>query len=380
MRWLALAIGFAVLVAIIGAQHYLGGGNDATPSPTAGPSPTPPPTTSTSVPSASTSTTRTAPSTTSVAATPLPGSADWELVGFQWSRSISVGPANVIRYRPATGELTTTAVPVLQSNGPLSFLVTSPGVIIHPWDGVSSYLVPAGGPSFGLAGLLARGGQALPGPDPGHVWVENSDDSATSFTLVDATGESTGQQISLPSTVEAYGVRPDGTGYLMVAGIGGTYLAKPDGLHLITPGSVLAAGPTRLLVYECDATYDCASQVVDRATGERSAGPGIFLNGTDGMFGMVSPNGHCAVVFGGGHAVMSPAALIDLGTGQVHGINIDLGTSGPGSSPVAFTPDGHYLLVADRSGAVIPVDTTTGKLLPPLPVPTMMIITVQPTN
>ena len=408
-RWIALAVGFAVLVAVIAVQHFAGG---SAASPTASTSssgiaaPTgtlassaasPVPVTSSAgsigssealggadsstapadgAPEPVGSSAAPAPVTAAVRPGPLPAGQTWELVGY--------GPKGVMRYRPATGTLTVTPVPPVLSSNLLSFVVTSNSVVLRSMDDVESYLVPDGKRATPLTGLLGRPTRVLPGPDAGHVWVVSSSDQQrghTSLMLVDTAGKPTGPRIDLPDALDGaggYSVSPDGAGYALVQGLGGVYDARPDGVHLVTHGQVVAVGPTALLVYDCNDTARCSASVIDSRTGTRHTVPGLSVPSDPfPVAGPISPDGAYAAIVG-----LTPGQptveLINLRTGRTHDLKVGLGGQfgTDALSQLAFTPDSRYLLVAGTVG-VSPVDTSTGRALDPLPVPPMSAIAVR---
>lgn len=431
-RWIALIAGFAVLVAIVAVQHFAGGHPAATIAPTssapaapslsrastgpaAGSVPSSPSARPTQSPSSADSsepgpssdgryhttpvrptdstepgtgdsvTDSTSPLTTSVRAHVLPGASGWELVGY--------GSFGLVRYAPATGAVTLTPVPPVQSTGPLSLVATTSGVIIRPLDAVPGYLIPRDGPARALPGLLAAAVQVFPGPNLTHLWVADvMPDSlgGRTITLVDLHGRPSGPAIHVPAALGgySYSYQSDGRGNVLVQGVGGTYDARPDGLHLVTHGMVLAQGPTAFLVYECSASARCTTVLIDRATGHRTTLPGLTVtNPNIAGGGVISPDGHLAAVIentvgtGVDATAMPVMHLIDLRTGVDHRIGIRV--NGDYTQPpqvIAFSPDGRYLLAATASGQIAAVNTGTRAIirLPhPIP-PTQMLVVAAP--
>jgi hypothetical protein len=273
--------------------------------------------------------------------------AGWEL--------FARGPDGVARVELSAGRVTWTPVPSLNSSGPTAFL-TGPGrAIIRPLDNVPGYLVPDGRPATALPGDLDQGGQALPGPDPGTVWL-NVDQT---LRLIDLSGRPTGPTIAIPQNL--YQPIPDGTGYALLTGTGGTYLAKPGGLTRVTTGQLLAAGPTRWLVRECDATYQCQTLAVDRTTGTRqpvTMAPGRLY----GSLGPISPDGTLAAVLEQDPTGARPDVhLIDLRTGADRLPNLPLHPTGDGA--MAWSPDSRWLFVANEDSRIWPLQATTAKVL-----------------
>jgi hypothetical protein len=86
--------------------------------------------------------------------------------------------------------------------------------------------------------------------------------------LISADGRPTRVSIPIPAGLSAQAVS-DGAGYLLFSGTGGVYDARPGGLHRITTGSLLAAGPTGWLATDCDDDHRCVTVLIDRASGAR---------------------------------------------------------------------------------------------------------------
>jgi hypothetical protein len=317
----------------------------------------------------------TSPTTTTVPAGALPGAEDWELVGY--------GSEGVVRYRPSTGEVTVTPVPLLDSTGPLSFVATRSAVVVRPYDTVPGYRVVDGRPAEALSGTLGRGGPVLPGPDPDHLWiVTTSNGMDTSLDLVTADGGRAGVTIELPDALSAtggYSASPDGVGYALVTGVGGTYDVRPDRVRLITHGMVLAAGPVSFLVYECDDAGQCSTVAIDRESGQRREVPQLRpAPGFPVIHGTISPDGGFAALLTFGQTGPE-VMLLDLRTGGTHTIpaSLDGAFANDTSTFMAFTPDGRYLLLAGTSD-VTPVETRTGRSLAPLSIPPVGVIAIRP--
>ena len=409
-RWIALVAGFAVLVAVIAVQHLAGGPSPSPAAPTGAPvtpSPThsaPPagssasigeslpgdagssapmqaddtPTRSAEV-SATSAVVATAPVTSTVPQRPLPGAADWELIGY--------GPQGVMRHRPTTGSLTVTPVPTLSSNGPFSFVVTGGVAILRPLDRTLGYLVNDRGLATELSGLLADHGPVLPGPRPGELWASGENGAAARLILVDTRGRALGPQISSAKINPNAWPEPDGAGYALVTGLGGTYEARPDGLRLVTHGTVLAVGPDSFLVDECTASADCAVAIVDRATRTRTSLHGVVLPRPPGStVGVISPDGTFAAfneVTVDEDVHSSHLHLLDLRSGRDRALSdaMDVAQTPSMQSPFAFSPDSRWLAFATHSGQVAVVNTTSGQqtLLPPsLPQVTTLTVRALP--
>jgi hypothetical protein len=213
------------------------------------------------------------------------------------------------------------------------------------------------------------GGQALSGPDGKSVWVPGNRGATFTMDLVGVVdGQPTGTSIDLPADLAGSPI-PDETGYFIVPANGGAYLAQPSGLRRISTGTVLAAGPTRTLSVECDATHTCTTVVLDRRTGarrvlpERIASPSV-------QAGVVAPNGRWA-------------ALLEApgGTPRLRVLDLDTGAQTVYHQPVGHTfadevmvwsPDSAWLFVVTADGQIVAIDPVAhagqdlGVTLPPV--------------
>lgn len=169
----------------------------------------------------------------------------------------------VVGVQLASGRVTRTGVPELGTDVPVSFLVGPNRAVIRPLSLLPGYVVPDGRRARKLTGTLSRYGSLLEGPKPGLAWSRTVDDSRAHVEQVGLDGRRTGVTLTMP--VSSGLVRSDGRGYPMVWGTGGVYAVRTDGLHRITTGDVVAAGPTGWLAIECDARYRCRRVVVDGA-------------------------------------------------------------------------------------------------------------------
>jgi hypothetical protein len=311
-----------------------------------------PPATPTPTPSSSTSSFQpesSAPTTPPVSVTNLghpllnvPTS--WELI----ARSTG----DLFRIQLATGRITRTSAAVA-SSALVSLVVGPHEVIVRPWDFVAGYLIRDGQPARDLLGMLAVGGPAIPGPTPTRLWVQTDDEQHPRMALVDLDGRPTG--VSVPG--QDYGVVSDGAGYLIVRRVGGAYDARPDGLHRITSGDVLATGPTGWLAEECDDRHHCTLDVIDRRSGAHRVLGSVSDNEYSG--GVISPDGDLAALEPQATASNSNVVLhlIDLSSGTDHTTRITLSNLDPGSAMV-WSPDSRWLFVADAAGRIIAVDHT----------------------
>lgn len=326
------------------------------------PEPTPSPTTS--EPSATPSFTPSAEPTSSVAVEevghPLLGVTDgWELFGR--------GDGVVVRIELAEGRVTKTTIPGLMSGGPVSFIVTPGSALVRPLDFVAGYVVPDGLPAE-HAPLVFSGGFTYPGPDPQHIWiVDQTNQTSTVMSLVDLDGNPTGTTIAVPPGTW---LTSDGAGYLLVSDTGGVYEARPEGLRRVTTGVVLAIGPTRWMVWECDDRHSCEASLIDRTNGVRSTFGNVSGDPTAPR-GVISPDGSVAALIGPTAQTADTLRLVDLVTITERSLKgvLDPRWSDQG---MVFSPDSRWLFVIGGEGKLVVVDTRTAQIielgvnLPPL--------------
>ncbi|GIH14773.1 hypothetical protein [Rugosimonospora africana] len=350
-RWLPVAA--VVVVAAVAVVAAVTRGTGGSPSATSRPSSTVPESTlpAQAGPAASVDAVATPSPLVSQAGRPLLGvTAGWELLG--------QGSGGVVRVEFARGRITSTAVPPILSGGPVSFVAGPDWAMVRPLDLVPGYLVPDGQPARPLYGPLARTGPAVPGPDRNTVWVPLAGDDQT-LILVKSDGEPAGPRLTVPPGVVST-VAPDGTGYLVFAGTGGVYAARPDGPHRITTGALIAAGPTRWLTWECDDRYRCAAVVIDRATGARRT-VDIPLAQQTTVRGVISPDGSRAALIESGPNGSVTVGLYDLASGSTsYGVQVSPALSDPDS--MVWSPDSRWLFIAGDDGALYPVDPATGEV------------------
>ncbi len=266
---------------------------------------------------------------------------DWDL--------FALGADELVRIQPGLGRITRTPFPDLRTNA-VALVPVRGGVIIRPWYGVTGYFVGDGSPARPLTAALSEGGAVFPGPDDDHVWMQRSPAANRSLVMVRPDGTLAGPMIRPRSTY--WPAAGDGSGYMILTGSDGAYLARPDGVRHITSGSVLAAGPTGWLVVECDERARCVRVVIDRATGGRRtlrASPAFV----DAQTGTIAPDGSVAAYIPV-TAARPVVHLLDLDTGADHALTVDLSADGYGTSLV-WSPDGRWLFLA-TGGRLLAVD------------------------
>jgi hypothetical protein len=283
---------------------------------------------------------------------PLLGVASgWELLGRT--------PTGVVRIELARGRITRTAVPALASTGPVSFVVGRDWAMVRPLDFVPGYVVPDGRPARALTGALSLGGPALPGPEQASVWVPTGPGHHPAMVLVRADGRSTGVSVAIPPGMTG-NVEPDGKGYLLLSDLSGVYDARPNGLHRVTTGVLLAVGPSRWLTLECDDQHRCATVVTDRGTSAEHVLDSP-VDQASGSPGVISPDGATAAVHQADSAGVTTVHLLDLASGADRRLDVPIDRSF-NDAPMAWSPDSRWLFIAGESGRLFPVDAATAQV------------------
>ena len=274
----------------------------------------------------------------------------WELFG--------TGPGVLIRIQWAAGRVTRTAIPALQSTGPVFFVVGPHQAIIRPLDFVPGYLMPDDQPARTLPTALGTAGQAFPGPRPGQVWVQSGFGAETVMALVTMSGARIGPSIRLPADI-GYGAVPDGRGYLAVERNGAAYDVGPGGLRRVAAGTLTATGPSAWLIVQCASARHCVNVVVNPATGTRRVLPGEATQ-PGWPPGITSPDGRYADVLGLGRDQTAILHLINLSTGSDRQVAV---VPAPQGSPgLAWSPDSRWLFAATEDGALDAIDPQTGQV------------------
>lgn len=291
-----------------------------------------------------------APGVTKLGGPVLGVTSGWEL--------LARGEGEVVRIQLARGRLTSTTVPPLQSSGPVSFVVGPHRAVVRPLDFVPGYAVPDG---HGFRRLPARlgHGPVFPGPRPGTVWVQSGNGNDARAVLVGLDGRRTGETVTIPPG--AGRVTADGRGYLLVADAGGVYDARPGGLHRVTAGEVVAAGPTGWLAAECDARHRCRHVLVDGDDGDRHELPGPAADITAPL-GVISPDASRAAVF---HATPDgelSLGLLDLATGTWRRTPVRVDREADEGGHVAWSPDSRMVFVVTSVHRLRVVDAATRRL------------------
>jgi hypothetical protein len=351
----AVAVGVAVALSQTGGGSHQAGRRPSTAAPTS--SSVPAAVTSSAARSssgaASASSAAAGPRVTEVGHRILGATTGWEL--------FAQGEGAVLRIELAAGRVQTTKLPGLASGGGIAFVVGPTSAIVRPFDAVTGYVIPDGGPPRELHGLLAQGGSVYAGPTPDEIWIQPPSDSARipPPRLYDlrhdrpvGTGPAAPQSLGQPFL-------SDGAGYLLYGGVGGVYDVRPDGVRRVTTGALAAIGGHRVLVQECDESYQCQNILIDQRSGTRRV-----LGTTDASYnyvpGSISPDGRYAAystVLGGDQPTTH---LVDLNTGKITDVGVALSDAAYGSSPFVWDPENDDLLFVDNAQEVRVIDPISG--------------------
>jgi hypothetical protein len=271
---------------------------------------------------------------------------------------IASGLDAVVRIDLDHGTVTRTRVTTIGSTGPTFMIAGSRSVLLRPMDNVTGYLVPDDGSPQRLKGLLGNGTvSAYPGPTPGLVWLELTDDRGNPAGLTLASFEADVAPTSTPilpiliPNLRTWG--PDGAGEVVVVGVGGAYVTGPTGLTRVTTGDVVAAGPTTWLVRECDDHHACTIATIDRRTGAHAVVKVDFLaDDPDPVKGVVSPDG-------------ATAAILHTGTGELDVVDLASGAQRNVAAvakrvPPVWSLDSHFLFYVLDTYTISVFDRTSG--------------------
>jgi hypothetical protein len=280
--------------------------------------------------------------------------ADWEL--------FARGPNVVVRIQLALGRVTTTPVPVSGHDAPVTFFVGSDRAFVRSLDASAGYVVRDGKAAAELPPSLRHGGWMLPSLDGHHLWTDVPLGDQYGISLVQLDGSPTGIKIDVPMGAGVQG--SDDAGYLMLSGIGGVYDVRPNSVHRITSGTVLAGGPTRWLAVECDDSLTCANVVIDRPSGTRHT-LDTPVDSLDSNSGTISPDGRTAAM--PRHDVTSSGiGLIDLDSGAARPVEVTLPAADgyQTGSQMVWSPDSQWLFAPDDAGRVMVINRATGRATP----------------
>jgi len=308
----------------------------------------------------------TAPRVVEIGHRVLGATSNWQLVLY--------GDGALIRIEMAAGLLHRTPTPQVLSGGGVSFVVGSTTAVLRPFDAVDGYVVRDGQPARVLRGVLSDGGAGIyPGPTTDRVWVQPSTDgtSTPAPRLFDLrTQQTVGTGPAAPAGL-GQPFMSDQAGYLLYGGVGGVYDVRPEGVHRVTTGAIVAAGAHSLLAQECDDRFTCALVLVDQRSGARRQ-IGASATALGFLTGSISPDARWAsyaVISGAGQP---QAHIVDLSTGADTALPLALSDNAFGSLPFVWDPDHDNLIVLDSSQSVRVVDPVTHRVsslgvnLPPI--------------
>jgi hypothetical protein len=345
----ALALGFVVLVVVALIAHSGRSSKSQPPpsTPVAAATPNPP----LPVAAPPRGPARAAPQVTSEVKRQLLGiKAPWDLFGR--------APGVVIRIDFARGIVTRTAVPTIQSSGPVSFVAGPQGAVIRPLDFVPGYLVPDGHFARRLPAALRGGGPVFPGPRPGQFWVY-SFHGHPKLALISRNGHRTGATIRL-TTAGLIELGSDDRGYVLEVRTNGVYDLRPGASRRVTTGHLLAIGPDRLLTLECATKNHCVNVLIDQGTGTREVLTRQVDSDAKEPPGVISPDDAIAALPAPATASTFTLRLVDLVTGADTHIDVHLSTEGTFGSEVAWSPHHNWLFVATARGELVAVNARTG--------------------
>lgn len=274
------------------------------------------------------------------------------------------GSDTLVRLDLDTGHRVITSAPT-SSGGPTVLIPGLSSVLLRPLDQVPGYVVPDDSVPLLADPPLDKGGKdVFPGPATGLVWLARGDavNDATGLDLYSFEGGVHQAPLKSVPTPDLQAWGPDGTGQVVLTGVGGAYAAGIDGLSRITTGDVFAAGPTMWLVRECDDHHVCTISTIDRSTGARAKLDTLtpFANET-AISGEISPDGRTAAINlddPSRYDDPSKFVVVDLRSGVVTSLPVHL----TGVRPV-WTLDSRYIFLVD-SGAVTAFDRENGTSRP----------------
>ncbi len=292
----------------------------------------------------------------------------WRLVAL--SQAPPNESATLVSIYPGSGTIVRMPVPPLLTGGPVSLVVGPERVLIHPTDWEPGYeFDPDGLGTRFDGGRLGSGGAALPGPDPGQVWVQDAADDAV-FHLLGLNGRRTGVHVRGPSDASWVRALPDGAGYLILETPDGAYDVRPGKSRRVTKGTVVAAGATHWLVRECPTARPCRLFVIDAKSRERHTVPSPCpVRPAAAPSGRISPDGRTAALVCGSTHDARVLYLLDLRSGAGTAVHLD---APDGPSSMVWAPRSRWLFIVDEHGDLQAIDRhgrgtkTLATGLPPL--------------
>ena len=197
------------------------------------------------------------------------------------------------------------------------------GVLMGDQDGPSIVPLPSGTPvAFEPTPGFNVLGQVIVLLESGlvdRVWVvrtlfrRDGADDTFGVTLVGTDGRVLAPEFEIPTVP----LRATAAGVLFPAG-GRVYLATPDGTRSLGVGELQDSNATQIAVLACDATSECAAEVIDVASGSTRRGPVIPGSASGGYSILLSPDGWLAVT----HADPSFTVSLTDPTGRTSQIGV----------------------------------------------------------
>jgi hypothetical protein len=220
------------------------------------------------------------------------------------------------------------------------------------------YLVADDQPARPLPRVLGQGGETLPGPRPGEVWVQTQ---RLSLTLIRLDGGRTGVSMRLPAG-GWWQASANGRGDVLLSGVGETYDVWPGGSRRIG-GMLAAVGPTRWLTVNCYRPHRCTDVVTNPASGTQQelGGPPI-ASVSAASPGVIAPDGGTAAIFRVTPNGQVTLHLISLATGADQQVAVRLEQKSAGAGTLAWSPDSRWLFVITEHGRLAAVDASTRQV------------------
>jgi hypothetical protein len=272
----------------------------------------------------------------------------------------------------AAGWIRSAPLPPLQVTGPVMFGATAAGAFVRPASGAPGYYVPAAGAARPLGGALADA-TVVPAPDPDHVWaIGYGTNWAASLRLVAVrTGSRTGQVLRVPRRIGALVEHPmpDGSGYLLAAGSGGSYDVRPDGAHRLpvdlAASTVLASGGGRLLVATCAprSPRTCPARLLRLPDGHRLASFARLTATAAQPAGVIAPDGRTALMYQAAASGLPEVRLLDLATGRFRGTAIAVDPDVQ-TGALVYAPEGRWAFAVRAGGGLTAIDARSGAAIP----------------
>lgn len=299
---------------------------------------------------------------------------DWEL--------LAQGSNEVIRIQPADGRITRITIPSLEVSGPVSLIAWPDRAYVRSMGGESGYIVHDDGSTTEVSGRFVPG-SVYPGLEPGQLWApvgRDTGSAGSTYRLIEATGEPVRSHVP-QRPVGSWPIGSDANGHLLARIGGDVYLAKRHATKRVTRGTLLATGPTKFLVLECDRNADCSPVVIDRRTGNRrTLDIDIGQRVPSIRGGKISADGSIAAITRRGPDARRSTMLIELATGSVSRLP-ELNENANGyQGGSALSPNGRWLFYASSDGTLSAVDTNSlrvHKITADLPPINQLAITTQ---